>query len=69
MWKKIDSYEMIADIIPGHIITNKPGHPGGEYIIQKIHAGYVNVIHANGISAFKAFPEKDLLSGNWRVKE
>ena len=69
MWKKIENLEAIADIIPGDVITLKPGNAEAEFIVQKIHTGYVNVIHANGISVLKVFPEKDLISGKWYLKE
>ncbi len=65
MWKKIDSYLIVADISAGDIITNKPDDPVDQYEIKSLHAGYVRARHSNGKIALKIFPEKELMSGKW----
>ena len=60
---------MITDLAPGSMITTNSHNPEYQYVISKINIGYIQAIHANDNVALNIFPENELLSGQWLVKE
>lgn len=69
MWKRIDSLEVADALKIGDLITEDPGNTEDFYRIQYIHTGYVKIIHANGKTIVKVFPEEQLVRDEWYVKE
>ena len=69
MWKKIDNKEIVAKITIDDVITENPGDSSDQFIIRRKGTGYISAVHINGKIDIRVFPEKELLSGRWWVKE
>lgn len=69
MWRLIEDSSIIHGIFIGQIITKNPDNPIDQYKISFIHLGYVRAVHCNGRSSVKVFPEEELVSEKWWVKE
>ena len=69
MWKKIDCPEIFELLKPGDIISRNCANSKDQFMVEKIENGYITAIHNDGYADLRIVHEKNLLSGNWWMKE